>query len=184
MNDIPSNSGRTDVDAVLEAKEELINDYLDRFTGKAPGEDTLAGLFVMYVGGTRYDFVEVQLRDPQGDDQHYLRVRASGTEPINRIYVESSSPEVARRLMATALKRLEELSAVEIRQAGSGWRLADILSSTTPSPALIQTTRQVIDARQWRRATIVDHLKRFLPGAERRTRRVINGWLTALGDGN
>ena len=184
MNDIPSNSGRTDVDAVLEAKEELINDYLDRFTGKAPGEDTLAGLFVMYVGGTRYDFVEVQLRDPQGDDQHYLRVRASGTEPINRIYVESSSPEVARRLMATALKRLEELSTVEIRQAGSGWRLADILSSTTPSPALIQTARQVIDARQWRGATITDHLKRFLPGAERRTRRVINGWLTALGDGN
>ncbi len=37
-----------------------------------------AGLEVVYAGGIPYDLVEMRLRDADGDDRHYLRVRASG----------------------------------------------------------------------------------------------------------
>jgi phosphomannomutase len=175
----PSNAGRTDVDAVLEAKEELINDYLDRYRS---GEGELAGLKVIYAGGIRYDFVELQLADAVGGDQHYLRVRASGTEPINRIYVESSDPAIARRLMATALRDLEEFSGAEIRNAHSEWRLADILASTQLSPALLQATQDVIGSHPgWSLDGLRDKLKRILPTVERRNQEVTRSWLAALG---
>lgn len=179
----PSNTGRADVDAVLEAKEELINDFLDRYEGKAPAESTWADLPVVYAGGIRYDFAQLQLRDPEGDDQHFLRVRASGTEPINRIYVESSNPEIAKRLMATAWRRLEELSASEIRKAHSEWRLADILSATAESPSLVQVTKSVIASREgWSRQGVTSKLERMLPAVERRNQRVIRAWIAALGN--
>jgi len=179
----PSNSGRVDVDAVLEAKENLINDFLDRFKGKKPGEAKLAGLDVIYVGGIRYDFVEIQLRDEEGDAHHYLRVRASGTEPINRIYVESSDADVARRLMETALQHLEELSSTEIRKAYSQWRLAEILSVTRPAPALIRAARSVVDARHdWSYDQVVARLRQLLPLVEHRNQRKIRAWIAALND--
>ena len=171
-----SNTGRADVDAVLEAKEALINDFLDRFES----EDTFAGLQVMYAGGIRYDFVGLQLRDDQGGDQHYLRVRASGTEPINRIYVESSNPEIAKRLMETALKRLAELSGVEIRKAHSEWRLADILPSTHPSDALIQTVQATLTENNWRPQSLISKLEHVLPTVEQRNQRAIQAWIAAL----
>jgi len=173
-----SNAGRTDVDAVLEAKEALINDFLDRFEEGA----TFAGLQVVYAGGIRYDFVELQLRDEQGGDQHYLRVRASGTEPINRIYVESSNPESAKRLMETALKRLEELSAVEIQKAHSEWRLADILPSTQPSDDLIHTVKTTLAEKNWSHRSVISKLERVLPTVEQRNQRAIRAWIAALGN--
>jgi len=176
-----SNAGRADVDAILEAKEELINDFLDRFKGKAVGEGVFADLQVVYVGGIRYDFVELQLRDTEGDDQHYLRVRASGTEPINRIYVESSDPDIAKRLMETALRRLEELSAAEIQKAHSEWRLADILSATQPSSTLVKTVKSVIDSHgDWSRQSVISKLERILPTVERRNQRAIRARIVAL----
>ncbi len=183
LNDTPSNAGRADVDAVLEAKEELINDFLDRFKGLSPGQGTWADLQVMSAGGIRYDFVELQLRDAQGGDQHYLRVRASGTEPINRIYVESSDPKIAQRLLQTALGRLEELSAAEIKKANSEWRLAEILSTTTQSPTLIQETRSVIASHaNWQRQSIISKLERMLPTVEQRNQHAIRTWIETLSD--
>ena len=176
-----SNTGRRDVDAVLEAKEALINDFLDRFQGKAAGEATFEGLQVIYAGGTRYDYVELQLRDAQGGDQHYLRMRASGTEPINRIYVESSDPDVARRLLDAGLKRLEELSAAEIRAAHSEWRLAEILSATRRSPELVQTVRETIAAHaDWSCESVIAKLERTLPTVEKRVQGVIRTWIEGL----
>jgi len=180
-----SNTGRADVDAVLEAKEGLINDFLDRFRGKKPGEAELEGLEVVYVGGIRYDFVEIQLRDKHGGDQHYLRLRASGTEPINRIYIESSDPEIAKRLMHVALVRLEELSAAEIQKAGSEWRLVDILSATKPSSDLAKTVETIIDSHgEWSRHSLISKLKQVLPTVERRNQHAIQAWIAALGAGN
>ncbi len=181
--DGPSNTGRADVDAVLEAKEELINDFLDRYEDKAPDESTWADLPVVYAGGIRYDFAELRMRGPEGDDQHFLRVRASGTEPINRIYVESSSPEIARRLRETALRRLEELSAAEIRKARSEWRLAEILSATTVSSFLSQKAKAAIASREgWSREGVIAKLERMLPTVELRNKRVIRAWVAALGE--
>jgi phosphomannomutase len=183
LNDEPSNAGRADVDAVLEAKEELINDFLDRFQGQEPGQGTWADLQVMSAGGIRYDFVELQLRDAQGGEQHYLRVRASGTEPINRIYVESSDPHTAQRLMQTALGRLEELSAAEIQKADSEWRLAEILSTTTKSPALVQEAKSAIASHaDWQRQSIISKLERMLPTVEQRNQHAIQAWIEMLND--
>jgi len=190
----PSNSGRVDIDAVLEAKEALIDDFLDRFEGKAAGEATLAGLplyglpqleklKVVYAGGIRYDFVDVQLRDGQGRDQHYLRVRASGTEPINRIYVESSDRNIATGLMRLVVRRLEQLSAQEVEQAGSGWRLAEILSATKPGELVVGKVRQVISEHSdWNVDALISKLQRMIPTAGRRNRRIIDAWLVVLSD--
>lgn len=183
LSDTPANTGRADVDAVLEAKEELLNDFLDRFEGETPGEVTLADLQVVYVGGIRYDFVGLQLCDAQGDDQHYFRVRASGTEPINRIYVESSNPEIAKRLMEMALRQLEELSAAEIQKAHSEWRLTDILSATQPSFTLVKTAKSVIDSHNgWSCQSVTSKLERILPTVERRNQHAIRAWIIALRD--
>jgi phosphoglucomutase len=180
-----SNTGRADVDAVLEAKEGLINDFLDRFRGKKPGEAKLEGLEVVYVGGIRYDFVEIQLRDKQGGDQHYLRLRASGTEPINRIYIESSDPQVAKRLMHVALVRLEEQSAAEIQKANSEWRLVDILSATKLSSDLVKTVETTIGSHgEWSHHSVISKLKQVLPTVERRNQHAIQAWIAALGAGN
>ncbi len=181
LDDEPSNTGRADVDAVLEAKESLINDFLDRFKGKEPGEAQFEGLDVIYSGGIRYDFVELQLQDDQGGVQHFLRVRASGTEPINRIYVESTDPVIAQRLMEAALSRLAELSAEEIKQAHSEWRLVEILSSTKASPALRQAVHAVIEKHEdWTPGSVVGKLLRMLPTVEGRNQKAIRAWIDVL----
>jgi phosphomannomutase len=172
----PSNTGRADVDAVLEAKEGLINDFLDR----VPSEGTFAGLKITYAGGIRYDFGELRLLDEQGGDQNYLRVRASGTEPINRIYVESSDRQIAKRLAEAALQRLAEHSAAEIKNAHSPWRLADILSSTRLSPSLIESVRSKLTDAHWSDQDVITKLKRILPTVEHRNQEAIEKWITAL----
>jgi len=189
---LPSNSGRVDVDAVLEAKEELINDFLDRFEGRAVGEATLAGLPIeglpqlanlrlVYAGGIRYDFVEIQLRDEDGDDQHYLRVRASGTEPINRIYVESSDPEIAQGLMQMGLRKLEQLSAVEIEEAESHWRLTEILSATKPVELTVAKALEAAAGhRGWGVTDVITDLDRMMSIAEHRNQRIIASWIGIL----
>ena len=180
----PSNAGRADVDAVLEAKEALINDFLDRYEGMAPGEGTFEGLQVIYAGGIRYDFAELQLRDAEGGTEHYLRVRASGTEPINRIYVESSDKKIARDLMVAALRRLRELSAAEIQKAHSEWRLAEILSTTTVSDTVAEVTRSAVAAHEdWSVQGLIARLERMLPVVERRNQHAIRDWIAALSDG-
>ena len=177
-----SNSGRSDVDAILEAKEDLLNYYLDGFAEGNP-QNTLAGLEVVYAGGVRYDIVELQLRDSKGDDRHFLRVRSSGTEPINRVYVESSRPQAAQRLMETVLDKLEELIAREIRMAPSEWRLVDILTLTLLSPRLLDTVRSVIDERKWSATAIARKLQEMVDEPnylEGRNRRVATSWIDAL----
>ncbi|MGH2592463.1 MAG: hypothetical protein ACRDGG_03020 [Anaerolineae bacterium] len=177
-----SNTGRADVDAILEAKEDLISFYLDLFSTTQP-DNTLAGLDVVYAGGVRYDICELQLRDAQGDDRHFLRVRSSGTEPINRIYVESSSPEIAQQLMQTVLDKLEELIAREISQAQTEWRLVDVLTLTQMSPRLQDTVRKVLGERGWSAARIIDKLKRVIGEPnylEYRNKRMADSWAVAL----
>ncbi|MBN1889225.1 MAG: hypothetical protein JW850_14625 [Thermoflexales bacterium] len=177
-----SNRGRTDVDAVLEAKEDLINYYLDS-SAEGQADNSLAGLAVIYAGGVRYDIAEMQLRDAQGDERHFVRVRSSGTEPINRIYVESSDPETAHLLMQTVLDKLDELIAREIKQAATEWRLVDILTTTKLSSQLIDAVKATADEHKWSLESIVRKLEkvteapRYLEG---RNKRMANRWINAL----
>ncbi len=173
---------RVDVDAVLEAKEGLIDHYLDAFAqGAASPQKAFAGLQVEYAGGIRYDVVELQLRDARGDNRHFLRMRSSGTEPIIRIYVESTSPEVANRLVQTALDKLEDLSVQQIREARAEWRLVEVVSTTRLSPRALQAALEVIGRNAgWSRESLVSRLQRLEAALERRSRHTVDAWIEAL----
>jgi len=138
-----SNAGRTDIDAILEIKEQLINFYLDAY---GPGKDNkLGGLEVIFAGGVRYDLAEIRLRDKKGDERHYLRIRASGTEPINRVYVESSDPQIAKTLTQTVLDRLESITIKHLENAPSDWVIAETLAYFDVSQPLLKTVKTWID---------------------------------------
>ena len=176
-----SQAGRSDVDAYLEVKEALINYYLDSFgAGK---DNSLAGLEVIYAGGVRYDLVEMRLRDAAGDDRHFLRMRASGTEPINRIYIESSSPVTARQMMQTVLARLASLNSEMILAVESEWRLAEILTTTVYTTELLQVVQGALSKRGWSSDSLAQKLRSAveLEGyLENRNRRMARQWIDAL----
>ncbi|MBM3241579.1 hypothetical protein FJZ31_35305 [Candidatus Poribacteria bacterium] len=96
-------SSRKDVVASDEAKEQLINSYLDN-----PPEQ-IADLKVIYLGGVRYDLVETILEDEKTGKRSYLIIRASGTELLNRIYTESWSEEERRKIEKAVSDKLESL---------------------------------------------------------------------------
>ena len=173
--DLGSNSGRIDVDAILEAKEALIDYFLD-YLGGDRGQ-IFAGMEIVFLGGIRYDIAELQLRDEGGNDQHYLRVRASGTEPINRIYVESTQPEIAKKLLGAALEVLENASIAQVREAQSEWRLVDIITQTQPTPALIAAVKQVMSSQEWK---VIEKLVLHMPTLENRTQKIARKWLNEL----
>lgn len=178
--DPTSRAGRSDVDAPLEAKEAFIDYYLDLALNTQGEEVTVAGLKVEYLGGIRYELVEMQLVDESGDNHHYLRVRASGTEPINRIYIESSSLETGQRLMKAALGQLERLTMESLKKAYSTWHLADMLTQTTLSPSLLEVVRNVLSENSWSAEDLKAKLQQMRFALEKRNRKVAAGWLDAL----
>ncbi len=177
-DDDSSNTGREDVDAPLEAKEAFISYYLDLpESGEAP---EVAGMGIAYLGGIRYEVAEMQLKDANGDERYQLRVRASGTEPINRIYVESVDPRQGRVIMDAALARLEDLTIKEISKAHSDWRLVDILSQTKLTEKTRAAMKATIAARGWPLAEIKDKLKKLMAALEARNRKIADAWLKVL----
>jgi phosphomannomutase len=177
-----SNAGRSDVDAVLEVKEDLINHYLDCFVeGKT---NKLAGMDVIYAGGVRYDLVELRLRGKTQGDRHYLRIRASGTEPINRIYVESSDLDTAQRMMQNVLSKLVDLTVEKAKNAPSEWYLAEMLSVSLYSDKVLQAVKDVLgSSNNWTRQSLLEKLEVMVrtPGfLESRNRRMTRRWIDAL----
>lgn len=178
--DASSHGGRSDVDATLEAKEAFINHFLDLPLHVKAEALNFAGLQIEYLGGIRYEVVEMQLRDAAGDNRHYLRMRASGTEPINRVYVESSVPETGILLMQTALQQLEVHTIDEIRKSHNPWRLADILSQTKLTGGVKQAVLATLQANNWQTAQILENLQRAMLILENRNRKVAQAWVNAL----
>jgi len=147
---------------------------------KKAEECKVAGMEIKYLGGTRYDIAEMQLRDEGGNDQHYLRVRSSGTEPINRIYVESSDAEIGRKLMAEALRRLELLTIDEVHKAYSEWRLVDMLAQTRLTPDLLIAVMETIEKNGWQKADILAKIRKMMLVLENRNRKVAQKWVEVL----
>ena len=172
-----SHSGRTDIDAVLEAKEALIDYFLD-YTNS--GSTSFDDMEIVFLGGIRYDIAEIQLRDKIRNDQHFLRVRASGTEPINRIYVESSNPTIASNLMQNALKVLEGLSIRQIKNAESQWRLVDILCQTRPEIPIVEATHNILTEKNWDANEICEMLRATVPSLEQRIKKIAMSWVDKL----
>ena len=176
--DDTSNSGRTDVDAPLEAKEAFINYYLDLPDSDQPAK--VAGMDIAYLGGIRYDVAEMQLQDEQGDDRYQLRVRASGTEPINRVYVESQDPQQGKAIMDAALSVLEELTIQEIRKAYSPWRLVDMLSQTRLTEKTREAVVETIEDKGWEMVDVTAKLARSMQILEKRNTKIAAKWLEVL----
>ncbi len=173
------NTGRTDIDAILETKEALIDYFLD-YT--KDGKMTFADMKIVFLGGIRYDIAEMQLMGENGNNKHFLRVRASGTEPINRIYIESSDPAIASELTRKTLGILEEISIQQVKSAGSKWRLIDIISQSHPSDLLLKTVQGLLKKWHWPVEEIVDMLRASLPTLEHRTGKLTQEWIKKLSE--
>ena len=179
-SDPTSHAGRSDVDAPLEAKEAFINYYLDMPLNLPAENLKIAGLSVDYLGGIRYELVEMQLSDESGDDHYYLRLRASGTEPINRIYIEAANLETGQRMMNEVLARLETLTIDTLRQAWSPWHLVDMLTQSKLSPRTLETVKETIKEKGWQKAEIITKIQEMMQTLEKRNRKVIAAWEEAL----
>ncbi|MBN1429943.1 MAG: hypothetical protein JXB07_16355 [Anaerolineae bacterium] len=179
-----SYGGRTDVDASDGAKERLISYYLDKFIGVEPGKADIGGHPVLYAGGTRYDMVEIFLGDEEGKMRNFLRIRASGTEPINRVYTETKDPELWKELQHIVLARLDEFTNDEIAQAYRVENLADILAATHPETWSVvkEAILEKLDNEQWSLEDLRRKLMTKRKHVENRNREVIEHWLEELGN--
>ena len=120
---------RLDIWAPNTPKEKIINSWLDN-----PPE-FIAGQKVLWAGGTYHDKVEFVLQSQEGVADgtaviSRLLVRASGTEEINRIYIESSDKAILDALRQASLDRLNELIVEDVGSAASHFDLADRVAST------------------------------------------------------
>ncbi|MDI9565664.1 MAG: hypothetical protein QM230_02420 [Chloroflexota bacterium] len=174
-DDPTSHTGRADVDAPLEAKEAFIDHYLNLGAGAE-----IAGMGIAFLGGIRYEVAEMQLKDAEGDERYQLRVRASGTEPINRVYVESKDPLQGKVIIDAALDQLETLTIQEICAAYSQWRLVDMLSQTRFTEKTCQAVQATIAARGWPVAELKVKLLTLMGALEARNRKIAAVWLEEL----
>ncbi len=168
---------RVDVDASIGPKEQFLNYFLDEL----PRAGTkLAGLDIYYLGGTRYDMVEIFLEDARYGKRHYMRVRASGTEPIARIYVESADKDMVGKLLDFALSRLDAINTKEIEGAYSVDYLADLLANTRFTGQTLAAAQQLLAKTGWNPVQLCTLLKKYRPHVESRNAKLIDQWLAAL----
>jgi phosphomannomutase len=179
--DPSSHAGRSDVDAPLEAKEAFIDYYLDMPRNLPETDLEVAGLKIDYLGGIRYELVEMQLSDESGNDHYYLRMRASGTEPINRVYIEAADLQTGQRMMAEVLGKLEDITAKVLRDAHSPWHLVDMLAQSQLTPLTLRAVKEAIAENGWEVAEIVGKIQQMTQSLEKRNRKVIGAWENALG---
>ncbi len=174
--------GRVDIDASDIAKESLISHYIDLFKDVKAGEMTLEGYPVLYAGGTRFDLVEVFLGNKEGKMRNFLRLRASGTEPINRIYTETEDPELWKKLLTMALSKLDDFSVIEIEKAYRVQRLVDILTSTQPTDwgKMLAAVEKKLATEGWTKDLLITTLKIKHAHVEKRIQHLIEAWLERL----
>lgn len=179
--DPTSHAGRADVDAPLEAKEAFISHFLDLPANTPEIVEPLIDIFkVEYLGGIRYELVEAQLSDDDGNDRYYLRMRASGTEPINRVYIEAANLEAGQRIMAYALEKLEFITCEVLSEAKSPWHLVDMLSQSQLTDATLRAVRETILYNEWDANDITAKIQQMAQTLEKRNRKVIGAWEAAL----
>lgn len=178
-----SHAGRADVDAPLEAKEAFIDHYLDMPSALPDFDLEIAGLKIDYLGGIRYELVEMQLSDESGDDHYYLRMRASGTEPINRVYIEAADLQTGQRMMEEVLGVLEDITEEVLRVAHSPWNLVDMLAQSKLTPLTLKVVKETIAENGWEVTDIVGKIQRMNQTLEKRNRKVIGAWEEALREG-
>jgi phosphomannomutase len=175
-----SNTGRADLDTILEVKENIINAYLDLFGQGKPSK--LGDFEVVFAGGVRYDLMELRLKDSSGDDRHYLRIRASGTEPINRIYMESSSSQTARAMLKLVLDEVENLIVQHVKNANSEWVVAETLVFTDVTPKILSAVKEKLRENKWKAKELSGNIQAFISNdlLEKRNALKASEWIKAL----
>ncbi|MBN2094604.1 MAG: hypothetical protein JW727_01010 [Candidatus Aenigmarchaeota archaeon] len=98
-------------------KEKLINYWIDN-PPKVLGEQT-----IKWIGGTKNDKVELVMEEAGVVSR--LVVRASGTEEMNRLYLESKSEEVLEAIEKETLLQLRRFVLEDIEQTHSYFELAE-----------------------------------------------------------
>jgi phosphomannomutase len=103
-------SVRWDVEAPEEAKRGLVDFLLDTCTDFDPETDNPFPHYLKptYCGGSRGESVEVIFADRKGE-RSYLAVRASGTENMNRVYVEAPEEEERDAILHMVVQELARL---------------------------------------------------------------------------
>ncbi len=175
-DDPKSHAGR----APLEAKEAFIDHYLDMPRNVPDFDLEIAGLKIDYLGGIRYELVEMQLSDESGNNHYYLRMRASGTEPINRVYIEAADLKTGQRMMAEVLRKLDEITYEVLRDAHSPWHLVDMLSQSQLTPLTLSGVKETIAENGWDVEDVIGKIQRMTQTLEKRNRKVIGAWSEAL----
>ena len=174
--------GRIDLDVAQSVKVGILNHYFDLFKGWQTGDafPQLAGLDVYYTGGTRYDFVEIFLKDERFGAHHFLRVRASGTEPILRVYAESEDEAILERLFETVLAEIDVLNMESLEQSYSELHLAELLTNTHFTATTTAKTRELIASRGWSASAIIDAMEALKPHIDGRNARLTDQWIAEL----
>jgi len=160
---------RIDLEGPTKAKELIIKNYLERY------REEIAGQKILYLGGIEGYMAEVELRGNNGWSR--LIVRASGTEPLIRVYVESESLDVMHVLFDQVINDFIEICEGLIVQCRNPWKLATLLSLTPPFPRLINTVEGM--NRDLRRKAI-KHLKKLIDILDYRNRMKAITWLAIL----
>ena len=109
----PSHTVRLNLRMKEMTKERLINHYLNTFADESSKNTCVAGLKVIYVGGIPGKYVELRLADRSEDKHHYLHIRPSGTEPLVRVYIESTSKRQLEELQKEVKSRVPGLDRHE-----------------------------------------------------------------------
>lgn len=174
--------GRIDLDVAQEVKVGILNYYLDLFKGWKEGDafPQLAGLEVYYAGGTRYDFVELFLKDEKFGAHHFLRVRASGTEPILRVYAESEDETILNSLFDTVLEQIDGLNVASLDQSYSEIHLGELLTNTRFAETTINATKALIVRKGWSTDAVIQAMEALKPHIDGRNGRLTDQWIAEL----
>ena len=131
-------SVRRDVEAPDVAKEGLVDTYLDRYADMAEmgtiPDPLMADFTPVYCGGVHGDLVEIILHDAD-ERECYLTIRASGTEPLNRIYVECPEEGQRDEILQAVGEELERRIVMAIETAPDVNTVVDLLNAVELPPA-------------------------------------------------
>jgi phosphomannomutase len=172
---------RIDIDAGDQAKERLITHLLEY-----KAQNLFAGFSIKFIGGVIYDVVEMQLRSESPEAEIFLEVRASGTEPINRIYTEVIMPPSKKehdakpiliKVQTEVLNLLEKFSIDEIQSSRTPQELSSLLAVTNPDRTKIREAVDHMFLSESMKAETLKCLSQKIEYLERRNRNTACEWL-------
>lgn len=118
-----SYDSRLDVWTPDNPKEKIINWWL-----KNPLKE-FAGQKIVWTGGTLFDKVEVIMISQEGVVSR-LVIRASGTENMNRAYIETKDKDILEKLKTEFVRKLNSLIFEDVLQSKNVYDLSEKIAST------------------------------------------------------